>query len=149
MNLDDGENRLALQKWVADLRASVKQFEDSAYRSLPMDPHEALARLQYESESNAPAIERAISHFSRTTQWPEDLSSSEYFYINLRVSAALQVVEGLLSGCLTNPGIIEVVGGDKVNFTEWMLSTAWKLFGEAYLRWFSVCQARWAEKRGS
>lgn len=135
MNLRDEQNRLALQTWVAEMRASVKKFEDGfAKTSIPNDPNEALVRLQNESESKTPSVERAISYFSRTRHWPADLSESESFYVHLRVMAACRLIDFLLSGEVTNPDIVDAVGSDKMNFTEWMLTTAWGHFGESYLR---------------
>jgi hypothetical protein len=135
MNFREQENRLILRAWVSDLRSSVTQFEGKLVaRSLPKNPKETVARLEEESASTAPAVERAISQFSRSMRWPANLSGLEYFYIQVRVLCACRLIDLILAGEVTNPDIIRFVGSDKANFTKWMLTAAWDQFGESYLR---------------
>jgi hypothetical protein len=137
MNLDDEENRLALQEWVAEFRCIAFTYQVA----FPKDPVEALARLEAESEMHRPAVERAVSLFATRRIWPAVLSPKELFYIHLRVLNACRIVEGILSGEVERPDIVAMVVGDKLNFTEWMLVEAWNIFGQVYLESYANAQA--------
>jgi hypothetical protein len=135
VNLDEG-----LKGWVLEMRASMQtlreHYSQSAPIAFPKDQGEALAYLMRESELSARVVDRAVWSFSVKRRWPE-LSSVEYFFLDLRVTAACRTIDGILSGTFTNPDIIEAISGDNPNFTEWILTEAWEGWGEAYLDWFA------------
>lgn len=141
MNLDDKEDRLAFQTWVSamrlEMRALRERYSNRAPITLPKKIDEARAWLKQISESTAHDVDRAVSQFSRTRQWPENLSNLECFFINLRVDAACRTIEVVLSGETTNPGVVEPITSDNPNFTEWILTDAWDDWGEAWLESFA------------
>jgi hypothetical protein len=141
VNLDDEEDRLAFQTWVSDMRLEMRalreRYSNRAPITLPKKFDEALAWLKQISESTAHDVDLAIWQFSRTKQWPENLSKEQVFFIKLRVDAACRTIEGVLSGEVTNPGVVEPITSDNPNFTEWILTDAWDDWGEAWLEHFA------------
>jgi hypothetical protein len=156
MNLDDQENRAAIQEWTALLTQSRQQYIGKAkFPQLPQVPFDylaAAARLKDESNKHNVAIEQAIAVFSRTHRWADSLTERDCFFLEWRVSFALSILgQAVLSddaddcdNCVlhqvfAHPEIIAAVGADTDDFTKRMLIDIWDRFGEIYLsHWLAM-----------